>query len=715
MPSKKHFAGKKRAKPRGLTSPLYLKHRAVHIQTETINNGRFAFAIPSGASNIGAVSIIDASGDSNSTLDTGFITETVIDSTTSPTCPRFDADLGSSVDSLDEASQPDLVKVPFSSKPSARSMNVAAATAMLVDMQDEGDDFNLDGYELDDDTEDDREPLHDSLATIEKKMLACPTPMEVNPDAGSYELIHSSFLKDLLSSLSCPTCNSLGLTYDIPFTQGMASKYVVKCENCADDNVFTGYTSPLVGKRRDINVRTVLGSRESGVSHPRLKTLFSLMNVAVPLCASTYDTISQEVHLASLKAAEDVQKEAAAYIAEQYRNGTFKSLNTAKSELGYPVTAVTFDGAWQTRGFSSHTGIGVACDLETGLCLDTEVMSNFCTGCLSAPEVDTPAFDMWKVQHKPKCSNNHLGSSGSMEMAAAVKIFNRSIEKLQLLFGTMLCDGDGKSFDKIKCDVCSYDIDCEKEDCVNHIAKRMYNALIKLKKSNPRLFNRRLTEYMICKITNTYATNLRRGAPSVEDMRQCVLGGVFHMAATDDTPNMHKYCATGPESWCGYQRAVAKNEKPPHHKPTYTPEILSAIYPTVQRLIEPELIKRCARMLTQNNNESFNSTVWKRAPKTEYRGKRSIETAVALAVLNFNCGAPGITRVLGNLNLQLNQRLKDHIDRRTAQAVSAARCKQKHLSKWKRKTLKLVNRTRDQKRATQEGVTYGAGEFSATV
>ena len=120
---------------------MCLKPRGGHIQAETINNN-VQFAVPTGASNICVDSIIDGSGDS--TLDTGFITETVTDSPAGAKCPRFDADLGSSVDSL-EASQPDIVKVPSSSKPSARSMNVAAATAMLVDMQDEGDDFSAFG------------------------------------------------------------------------------------------------------------------------------------------------------------------------------------------------------------------------------------------------------------------------------------------------------------------------------------------------------------------------------------------------------------------------------------------------------------------------------------------------------------------------------------------------------------------------------------------
>ena len=221
--------------------------------------------------------------------------------------------------------------------------------------------------------------------------------------------------------------------------------------------------------------------------------------------------------------------------------------------MGVAVSAVTFDGAWQTRGYSAHTGIAAAMDLETGVVLDTEVMSNFCSGCITAPEVDTPAFDDWKLEHKVKCSNNHLGSSGSMERAAAMKIFNRSIEKLMLLFGTMLCDGDSNSFNEIKCSVHNYDIDCEKEDCINHIAKRMYNALIALKNSDRPYFNYKLTAHIIAKLTNTYATNLKRGAPNVDDMRKCVLGGFFHMMSTDDNPQ-HKYCPEGEESWCAYQR-----------------------------------------------------------------------------------------------------------------------------------------------------------------
>ena len=151
---------------------------------------------------------------------------------------------------------------------------------------------------------------------------------------------------------------------------------------------------------------------------------------------------------------------------------------------------------------------------------------------------------------------------------------------------------------------------------------------------------------MMQKITNTCATNLKRGAPNVEEMKLYVLIGIFHMCATDDNP-VHKCCPDGEGSSYRQKRAIAKGEKLSHHKPTYKKEILLIIFPLINCLTEPKLLQRCAKMLTQNANESYNSTVWNRCPKTVYWCKISVETAVALATLNFNCGPAGIVRMMG--------------------------------------------------------------------
>ena len=124
----------------------------------------------------------------------------------------------------------------------------------------------------------------------------------------------------------------------------------------------------------------------------------------------------------------------------------------------------------------SH-GTGAAIDLESSLVLDYEVLSNFCARCRKCPPFNSPDFAAWMAKRKPKSQANYVGSSQSMEKAAAVSIFSRAIEKRCLLCGTMLCDGDSNSFERVNQEVKSYDIDVIKEDCINHISKRMYNGL----------------------------------------------------------------------------------------------------------------------------------------------------------------------------------------------------------------------------------------------
>ena len=119
------------------------------------------------------------------------------------------------------------------------------------------------------------------------------------------------------------------------------------------------------------------------------------------------------------------------------------------------------------------------------------------------------------------------------------------------------------------------EVTVQKEDSINHIAKRMFNALDSLKKANKKELNRKLTQPMITKITNTYATNLKANAPDTHKMKLGVLGGIFHMSSTDEQPN-HKHFPSGEKSWCKFKRAIATNTPPPHtnhmHSPSFAPQ-----------------------------------------------------------------------------------------------------------------------------------------------
>ena len=62
-----------------------------------------------------------------------------------------------------------------------------------------------------------------------------------------------------------------------------------------------------------------------------------------------------------------------------------------------------------------------------------------------------------------------------------------------------------------------------------------------------------------------------------------------------------------------------------------------------------KLLTRCVAGLTQNQNESFNATLWRRCPKERYFGTAVVKRALSLRVLTWNKGRLGLTNVLNEL------------------------------------------------------------------
>ncbi len=70
------------------------------------------------------------------------------------------------------------------------------------------------------------------------------------------------------------------------------------------------------------------------------------------------------------------------------------------------------------------------------------------------------------------------------------------------------------------------------------------------------------------------------------------------------------------------------------------------IEPVFQSLSEETLLQKCLLGATQNRNESFNSFVWARAPKTEYVTRPTVEIATSQAVLVFNSGSQALVPII---------------------------------------------------------------------
>ncbi|GFY33957.1 uncharacterized protein TNCV_4596651 [Trichonephila clavipes] len=77
------------------------------------------------------------------------------------------------------------------------------------------------------------------------------------------------------------------------------------------------------------------------------------------------------------------------------------------------------------------------------------------------------------------CAINHVGSSCAMEQEAALKLWQIS-EDNGFRYTTLLSDGDAKTYPYLNTkEVSGPEIKIKKEECVNHVSKRLGTTLRK--------------------------------------------------------------------------------------------------------------------------------------------------------------------------------------------------------------------------------------------
>ncbi|KAL8592498.1 hypothetical protein ACOMHN_021440 [Nucella lapillus] len=315
--------------------------------------------------------------------------------------------------------------------------------------------------------------------------------------------------------------------------------------------------------------------------------------------------------------------------------------------------SVSFDDTWLTRGHSSHIGVGCVVDLLTGLCIDAHVMCTYCQVCESTGKKihsEKPMeYAAWIAQHLSKCDKNFKGSSGMMEVEAARVLWRRSVERYKLHYTVLLSDGDAKTFTELT-NIKPYGdkVHIEKEECINHVSKRLGSALRNLvadcRKKGVTLGGRghgQLTQNAIRKLTIYYNRAIRKSS-SAEEMKKAVMASLHHCYSTDSKPR-HELCPVGADSWCFYQTALAQHQVPgPHKTLIHTPlnheKLHQHLKPVYERLTDTQLLSRCVSGKTQNSNECLHSLIWSRCAKDKFVSRRRVQFAVITAISEFNFG-----------------------------------------------------------------------------
>ncbi|GFX71830.1 uncharacterized protein TNCV_2010671 [Trichonephila clavipes] len=238
--------------------------------------------------------------------------------------------------------------------------------------------------------------------------------------------------------------------------------------NCDENKTVVNTSLKSVQTSHDVNLRITQAFSHIGKGYSAIEKFCMVMNID-PFSSTTYGKCVRRLDNAYTLASENLFVEIHPEIKNVYENGA-------------EITdfSISFDGTWLTRGHTSLIGVGCVIDMLTGYVVDFEVMSKVCRHCSVAKNKlgqSSAEFSIWYEGHKSECDINHLGSSTSMEMEAALTLWKRSTS-LGFRYITVLSDGDCKTFNYL-CEKKVYgpDIVIKKEECINHVSKRLGTAL----------------------------------------------------------------------------------------------------------------------------------------------------------------------------------------------------------------------------------------------
>ena len=103
--------------------------------------------------------------------------------------------------------------------------------------------------------------------------------------------------------------------------------------------------------------------------------------------------------------------------------------------------------------------------------------------------------------------------------------------------------------------------------------------------------------------------------------------------------------------WLAYTKAAKKEDSHVHDYLSLPSDKLQAIKPIYKDFLKDELLQRCVRSFTQNNNESFKQNVWKVIPKNLPASFKTVSIRAYIATCVFNEGTYGLLALLHGIGI----------------------------------------------------------------
>lgn len=139
----------------------------------------------------------------------------------------------------------------------------------------------------------------------------------------------------------------------------------------------------------------------------------------------------------------------------------------------------------------------------------------------------------------------------------AVEMFNRSIEKNNIIYSEYLGDGDTASFKEVVLadPYKDFGLKSVKLECVGHVQKRLGTRLRNLVKSlkpteTPIHGKGKLTDNVINSMQNYYRMAIRNNTQNLYAMKKTVGAILWHCTGYSNPESRHAMCPRDDGTWC---------------------------------------------------------------------------------------------------------------------------------------------------------------------
>lgn len=479
-------------------------------------------------------------------------------------------------------------------------------------------------------------------------------PEEQNSTSGLGIFEIDKLLETIDKKVMCDTCGE-GMTATVS-KYDLDSFLVLTCDECEvevkmpprqlyDSKICEG-TIGIIGHIID-----------RGDGYRSLTKLTSQMNLCSKVPEKRYYEYKNTINAATKDLYAQKEMLAAECVSKHY-----EEIGLPRDYDGCLNVDVSFDGTWLTRGHRSQLSAGFVIEADTGFILDHETLCKYCQRCTHIKSVfknDAQMLAEELERHKDSgnCETNFTGKSGAMEKTMAQNMWNRSEDKNSMRYTTFIGDGDSSTHKALVDNPPYEDHPVEKEECVNHVTKRIVTRLMKLRKehvveiitSTGRTIKRsvlggrnKLTQDAITSLGKYFGKAIRDNeGGTIEGMRNACLSGFLHVTSTEEDHD-HSLCPKGEHSWCFYQRALVTGEDKSHDRMVLQvvlddgeKELVKQVYDS---LTTDEMMKKCLKGRTQNVNESLHSKLWHKLSKSKFYGHQTLKQAVCSTVMEHNYG-----------------------------------------------------------------------------